>query len=166
MLMLSVNNSLGWSIHSDDAGLTWSSPRDVTSQTKAVDEGWYATGPANGIVLQHGKPGRVLVPLNTNLAKGSINIDFELVPASKGRNRPCPMESLAVGVRGEGPQALAPWYETGQEYTEGAKRKEADPCSKLTLESIFKMQQRALVLISDTSGQSWNRSGFLPLTFR
>lgn len=164
MVMLSANNSVGWSIYSDDSGVTWSSPRDVTSQTKATDEGWYATGPANGLVLQHGKPGRVLVPLNTNLAKGSIKIDFELVSASEGRNRPCPMKSLMVGVRGEDPQeAVPPFYATGQNPVEGAKREKADPCSKLTLESMFKMQQRSLVLISDDSGQSWNRSGLFPL---
>jgi hypothetical protein len=42
-------------------------------------------------------------------------------------------------------------------------RKTVDPCGKITLESLFKMQQRSLVLISDSGGLTWRRSAFLPL---
>jgi hypothetical protein len=143
-------------------GRTWSAPRDVTSQTKGNDEGWYATGPANGVVLSIGKPGRVLVPLDTNLARGTITIDFELVDPSVGRNRPCPMDSLAIGVRGEAPMAVPPLFSTAQE-SGGGERSKRDPCATLSLTSMFKMQQRSLVLISDDAGRSWRRSGMLPL---
>ena len=140
VLVISVNNTLVWQIHSDDAGVRWSAPTDITSMVKLPDEGWIATGPANGIVLASG---RLLVPVNTNVAKGSITIDFELVPGSQGRNRQCPMESLRVGVRGAAPSPLPPLHATG-----GSKAV-VDPCEQLSLSALFKLQQRAYVMISD-----------------
>ena len=52
--------------YSDDDGMTWSTPKDVTRQTK---RGEYVTsvasGPGIGIVLQRGKyRGRILMPFN------------------------------------------------------------------------------------------------------
>jgi sialidase-1 len=48
-----------WETHSEDDGLTWSTPRDVTSQTKDPGWSWYATGPCHGIQLSSG---RLLIP--------------------------------------------------------------------------------------------------------
>ena len=140
ILVLCANNTLVWQVHSDDAGLHWSPPTDITDQAKLPGEGWVATGPANGIVLSSG---RLLVPIDTNVAKGSIVIDYELVPGSQGRNRQCPMESLRVGVRGAEPSPLPPLH-----ATTGAKAA-VDPCQELSLAALFKLQQRAYVLISD-----------------
>lgn len=51
--------------HSDNHGLTWSRPRDITHQAKSDDWRWYATGPGVAIQLQHGKHrGRLVVPCN------------------------------------------------------------------------------------------------------
>jgi sialidase-1 len=49
--------------HSDDDGLSWSNPREITSAVKRSDWLWYATGPCHAIQLQH-KPhrGRIVVP--------------------------------------------------------------------------------------------------------
>jgi hypothetical protein len=159
--MLGVNASLAWSVHSDDGGQTWSAPVDVSAQAKGAGEGWYATGPANGISLKQGKPGRILVPINTNMATGSIRIEYDLVDAAEGRNRPCPMASLRVGVRGQAPSPVPPYFSTAEVAT--GLRKEVDACSSLTLESLLKLGQRALVLISDDDGASWRRSSFMPL---
>lgn len=50
---------------SDDNGLTWSEPVEVTEQTKRSDWGWYATGPGIGIQLEYGKHiGRLMIPAN------------------------------------------------------------------------------------------------------
>ena len=154
VLVFSVNNSLVWKIHSDDAGLQWSAPTDITSQVKRPDEGWIATGPANGIVLASG---RLLVPVNTNVAKGSIAIDYELAPASQGRNRQCPMQSLRVGVRGAAPSALPPLHAAS-----GSKAV-VNPCEDLSLSALFKLQQRAYAMISDDQGTTWSRGDALPL---
>jgi len=44
---------------SDDDGMTWSEPKDITASTKKADWTWYATGPGVGIQLA---TGRLVVP--------------------------------------------------------------------------------------------------------
>ena len=155
LLIFCANNSLVWQIHSDDACSSWSSPKDISSQVREPDDGWMATGPANGIVLSSG---RILVPVDTNLAKGQISIDYQLVPGSVGRQRQCPMEFLHVGVRGAAPSALPALHAPG-----GGDKPLKNPCEALDLAALFKLQQRAFVMYSDTHGASWKRGGFLPL---
>ncbi|MEV0279327.1 sialidase family protein [Streptomyces sp. NPDC050610] len=54
-----------WLQHSDDDGLTWSAPREITAQTKRPGWRWYATTPGHALRLTHGEhAGRVLVPAN------------------------------------------------------------------------------------------------------
>jgi sialidase-1 len=48
---------------SDDDGVSWSMPREVTHDVKRPDWTWYATGPGAGIQLRHGaRPGRLVIP--------------------------------------------------------------------------------------------------------
>jgi len=50
-------------IHSDDEGETWSDPEEITSQVKALDWTWYATGPGHGIQLEQPRfRGRLVIP--------------------------------------------------------------------------------------------------------
>ena len=50
-------------ICSTDDGQTWSTPREITSDTKKDDWTWYATGPGSGIQIQHGPhKGRMVIP--------------------------------------------------------------------------------------------------------
>jgi sialidase-1 len=51
---------------SDDDGVTWSKPRDVTRETKRADKvTTVASGPGIGIQLRHGeRAGRILIPFN------------------------------------------------------------------------------------------------------
>lgn len=52
-----------WVLTSDDDGVTWSAPRDVTPSTKRADWTWYATGPGVGIQLTRGAhAGRLVIP--------------------------------------------------------------------------------------------------------
>ncbi|MBC7271065.1 MAG: exo-alpha-sialidase [Streptomyces sp.] len=53
-----------WVSHSDDEGLTWSGPREITEQVKRPDWRWYATTPGHGIQL---RTGRIVVPGNHTL---------------------------------------------------------------------------------------------------
>jgi sialidase-1 len=46
---------------SDDDGVTWSQPVDITRQVKLPDWTWYAAGPCHGIQLNSG---RLLIPCN------------------------------------------------------------------------------------------------------
>ncbi len=49
--------------YSDDDGLTWAKPRDITSQVKRPGWSWYATGPGVGIQLKQGEhKGRLVIP--------------------------------------------------------------------------------------------------------
>ena len=48
---------------SDDDGLTWSAPVEITSTAKRSDWTWYATGPGAGVQLSRGaQAGRLVVP--------------------------------------------------------------------------------------------------------
>ncbi|MGC1275152.1 MAG: sialidase family protein [Planctomycetaceae bacterium] len=52
-----------WICHSDDDGLTWSKPREITKSVKPDNWTWYATGPGVGIQFAHGPhAGRLVVP--------------------------------------------------------------------------------------------------------
>lgn len=50
-------------LRSDDDGLTWSKPLEITSDVKKPDWTWYATGPGSGIQIEHGPhKGRLVIP--------------------------------------------------------------------------------------------------------
>ncbi|MGC9328256.1 MAG: sialidase family protein [Candidatus Hinthialibacter sp.] len=48
-----------WVTHSDDDGLTWAPPVEISATVKKPNWRWYATGPCHGIQLQSG---RLLIP--------------------------------------------------------------------------------------------------------
>jgi len=49
--------------YSDDDGLTWATPKEITTDTKLKNWTWYATGPGVGIQLQRGEfRGRMIIP--------------------------------------------------------------------------------------------------------
>tara|TARA_B100001123_G_scaffold404474_1_gene493853 strand:+ start:8847 stop:10019 length:1173 start_codon:yes stop_codon:yes gene_type:complete len=51
--------------HSDDDGLTWHEPKEITTIVKYPTWWWYATGPGVGIQLQNGPhKGRLIIPAN------------------------------------------------------------------------------------------------------
>jgi sialidase-1 len=48
---------------SEDDGLTWSKPREITKGAKRPEWTWYATGPCTGIQLERGEhKGRLVIP--------------------------------------------------------------------------------------------------------
>ena len=52
-----------WISVSDDDGLSWSAPREITAQVKKPQWTWYATGPGVGIQLKNGPhAGRLVIP--------------------------------------------------------------------------------------------------------
>jgi sialidase-1 len=50
-----------WVQHSDDEGLAWSAPKEITQETKRPQWRWYATTPGHAIQLS---TGRIVVPAN------------------------------------------------------------------------------------------------------
>ncbi|MGV8851638.1 MAG: exo-alpha-sialidase [Rhodoglobus sp.] len=62
-------------IWSDDDGLTWTTPKDITKDVKADWMRFFGTGPGNGIQLTKGaNAGRVLVPVYFNNASSPANV--------------------------------------------------------------------------------------------
>jgi sialidase-1 len=56
---------------SDDDGVTWTTPREITKDVKKEGWTWYATGPGAGIQLKHGPhAGRLVVPANHSVKGG------------------------------------------------------------------------------------------------
>lgn len=55
--------------YSDDEGVTWSVPKDISESIYPSQWRWYATGPVHGIVMQRNSRfnGRVVVPCNHNM---------------------------------------------------------------------------------------------------
>ncbi|XOV91606.1 MAG: exo-alpha-sialidase [Bacteroidota bacterium] len=52
-----------WVASSDDDGLSWSKPKEITKTTKDPSWGWYATGPGVGIQIKEGpRKGRLVIP--------------------------------------------------------------------------------------------------------
>ncbi|GAA2458641.1 sialidase family protein [Streptomyces macrosporus] len=72
IVLLSCRNVHGVMAHrrvfvqySDDDGVTFSAPREITGQVKPEHWNWYGTGPGHGLALRHGpRVGRLLVPAN------------------------------------------------------------------------------------------------------
>lgn len=61
-----------WVSTSDDDGVTWSKPRDITAAVKKPDWNWYATGPGIGVQLTRGPhAGRLVIPCNHSVSKTS-----------------------------------------------------------------------------------------------
>ena len=50
-----------WAMKTDDEGLTWSAPVEITASVKRPDWTWYATGPGVGIQT---RSGRLVIPAN------------------------------------------------------------------------------------------------------
>lgn len=67
-----------WVCHSEDNGLRWSAPREITSEVKDAAWGWYATGPGIGIQILHGPhAGRLVIPADfsyRDAASGDKNL--------------------------------------------------------------------------------------------
>lgn len=52
-----------WVCHSDDDGVTWTEPQEITKQAKRPEWTWYATGPGVGIQIEYGMhAGRLVIP--------------------------------------------------------------------------------------------------------
>jgi sialidase-1 len=58
--------------YSDDDGLTWSSPRDISAEASRPDwDSWYASGPVHGIQLAQGRhAGRLIFGVNAETSNG------------------------------------------------------------------------------------------------
>lgn len=60
-----------WVLKSEDDGVTWSKPTEITATTKRPEWGWYATGPGVGIQIENGpRKGRLVIPCDFSYEEG------------------------------------------------------------------------------------------------
>lgn len=70
---------------SSDEGLTWSEPRDITSQVKQDEAGSYCSGPGTAIRIASGKnKGRIVAPFNVN--GGTVWYNYLVYSDDYGQN--------------------------------------------------------------------------------
>ena len=72
--------------HSDDDGVSWSAPREITAQVKRPGWRWYATGPGPGLVT---RTGRILVPANHSVAPAAGSAGTGAEPHHYGGHGVC-----------------------------------------------------------------------------
>jgi len=61
--------------YSDDDGITWSTPVDISETARKADWRWYATGPGNGIQIRNGRyKGRLVIPANHSYTETRDNV--------------------------------------------------------------------------------------------
>lgn len=64
---------LPWIQESSDDGLTWTAPKPLGASMDGTNDGWFATGPAHGIQLEHGAhAGRLIVGAHQKPAAGVV----------------------------------------------------------------------------------------------
>jgi sialidase-1 len=61
-----------WKMYSDDDGLAWSEPEEITEQVKPKEWSWYATGPCHGLQLASG---RLIIPCDHIVFKDYQHLD-------------------------------------------------------------------------------------------
>ena len=94
--------------HSDDDGVSWSAPREITGEVKRLDWRWYATGPGPGVVTGSG---RILVPANHSVAPLPGSADTGAEPHHYGGHGVCSDdggETWSIGFVGPGDGEINP----------------------------------------------------------
>jgi sialidase-1 len=70
---------------SEDDGLTWSEPKDITRDVKKPNWSWYATGPGVGIQLKKGKhKGRMVIPCDHKRSGNEISYHSHVIYSDDG----------------------------------------------------------------------------------
>jgi sialidase-1 len=68
-----TGSRLPWIQQSTDDGLTWTAPKPLGATMDGTNDGWFATGPAHGIQLEHGAhKGRLIVGAHQKPAAGIV----------------------------------------------------------------------------------------------
>ena len=146
---------------SDDDGVTWEKPVEITSTTKKSDWGWYATGPCHAIILNRGAhKGRIVVPCDHNVIGGSgyshvIYSDdkgktWKIGGEVRGGNESTIEEledgRLLISCRQSGCRLLAYSSDGGETFTAGVSCTElVDPRCEGSLTSTVKNGKQVLL---------------------
>ncbi|MGI6074524.1 MAG: sialidase family protein, partial [Fermentimonas sp.] len=78
-----INTRRAYYTYSDDGGLTWKNPKEITESVKRADWDWYGTGPVHGIQVRNGKyKGRLISPNYFTIREGGKVVDYSHVAYS------------------------------------------------------------------------------------
>jgi N-acetylneuraminic acid mutarotase len=72
-----------WVMKSEDDGVTWTTPVEITASVKRADWTWYATGPGTGIQTQSG---RLVIPANHAEAGSGVHRSHVFFSDDRGRS--------------------------------------------------------------------------------
>tara|TARA_R110002111_G_C5999101_1_gene372917 strand:+ start:162 stop:1319 length:1158 start_codon:yes stop_codon:yes gene_type:complete len=125
--------------YSDDDGVTWKTPYEVTKTTKKPEWTWYATGPGNGIQLTRGAhKGRLVIPCDHN-----VTLDGKVVRRS---------HAIYSDDHGKTWQLSQP---IDEKTNECAVVELADGRLLMNMRSYHGQNQRAIA-VSDDGGTTWS----------
>ena len=138
------NNDRVFMTHSDDDGVSWTKPVEITKDVKDPKWGWYATGPGHGIQMTRGKhKGRLVIPCDCGDSKGWDGWD------KKGR-------SLVIFSDDHGRS-----WQRGRISDRGMNECEVAELAGgrllLSMRNYFGKNQRAFAT-SEDGGESWSES--------
>lgn len=82
----SIDTRCVYVAYSDDEGVSWSEPREITSTAKLPAWGWYATGPCHAVQMRGGAyDGRLVVPCDhSEQANGEVVYNSHLLLSDDG----------------------------------------------------------------------------------
>lgn len=72
-----------WVSHSDDDGVTWTAPEEITANTKLAEWTWYATGPGVGIQT---RTGRMVIPCDSVVAGSMAHLSHVIYSDDHGKS--------------------------------------------------------------------------------
>lgn len=131
--------------YSDDDGVTWKTPYEITKSTKKPEWTWYATGPGNGIQLTRGAhKGRLVIPCDHN-----VTLDGKVV-----------RRSHAIYSDDHGKSWLLS-QPIGEKTNECAVVELADGRLLMNMRSYHGKNQRAIAVSKD-GGSTWSNVSLDP----
>ena len=85
LIIASKNNDSVFVLRSNDEGITWQTPFNITNSVKLINWKWYATGPVHAIQLENSiYKNRIIVPCNHSIIKNNTHVSHTIYSDDNG----------------------------------------------------------------------------------